>query len=477
MTIFSPDYQRRVRGEILEVVLKCGSWVGESQLRNVKTGSLIDVEMTVFQIRGADGAPLYLATITRDITERKRVMAERERLERQLTLARKMESVGRLAGGVAHDFNNLLTIINGFTELALKSTGSVADIRPFLAEVDKAGRRAADLTGQLLTFSRRQVIELGPLNPARVVEGMASMLQTLVRSNVKLVLVPREETWNVMADQGQLEQVVMNLAINARDAMPEGGQLTIETANVQVNVEHTSADLAVASGEYVLLTVTDSGVGMDTAIREQIFEPFFTTKKEGAGTGLGLATVFGIVQQCHGSIHVTSEPGRGASFRIYLPRAVSVVEPDQSHAAGPALDGAETILLVDDNTEVREFAAISLRGFGYNVLEAASGREALEILDGYAGVVDLVVTDVVMPGMNGTQLASQIQARRPDIGVLYMSGYTGKALAPEGTLTPGAEFIAKPFSSTALAGKIRSLFSRKVVPPAPPEQSRGAHPH
>jgi len=405
------------------------------------------------------GELLAALAVFSDITERKKAEAERTRLESDLAQAQKMESIGRLAGGVAHDFNNLLTVINGFTALAVQDRSATPELRSYLDEVSKAGERAADLTRQLLAFSRRQVIELKPLNPSQVIENMASMLRRLIGEDVDLVTILQSDTWTVLADKGQFEQVLMNLAVNSRDAMPEGGQLTVETINVVLDEALTSAHPGVQPGEYVMIACTDTGTGMDAETRERIFEPFFTTKQEGRGTGLGLATVFGIVRQSGGHIWVESEPGRGSTFKIFLPRTTAAAGEAQRAAGGPG-QGHETVLVVDDDQTVRGYTIAALRSQGYITLEAGTVDAALSLLESHTGPIDLLLTDVVMPGMTGLKMAGIMRERRPGIKVLYMSGYTADVIARNGVLEQGVEFLPKPFSPAALGNKIRALLGK-----------------
>ena len=410
-------------------------------------------------VLSSNGELLAALVVFPDITERKRAEVERARLESELAQAQKMESIGRLAGGVAHDFNNLLTVITGYTNLAQQATDGMPDVQTYLDEVAEAGGRAAELTRQLLAFSRRQVIELKTLNPSRVIENMVSMLRRLIGEDVELVTMLQSDTWTVLADKGQLEQVLMNLVVNARDAMPEGGRLIVETANVELDEIRAAAHPGVQPGQFVMIGCTDTGIGMDAATRERIFEPFFTTKKEGHGTGLGLATVFGIVRQSGGWIRVESEPGRGAAFRIYLPRTTVPAQTDDRAPSGHG-KGHETILVVDDDQKVRGYTVAALRNQGYTTLEAGTVDAAMALLDTCTQPVDLLLTDVVMPGMTGKKLAALVQEKRPATKVLYMSGYTADIIAQNGILDQGVEFIAKPFSPAALGARIRALLGR-----------------
>jgi hypothetical protein len=383
-----------------------------------------------------------------DITERKRTEEEKEKLTAQLVQGQKMESIGRLAGGVAHDFNNLLTVINGYSQLLLAKLSAGDPLRAGLVEISKAGERAAGLTRQLLAFSRKQVLEPRVLDLNQVVEEMRSMLGRVVGEDVEVRVALHAEAGMVHADPHQLEQVLMNVVVNARDAMPGGGKLLIETARV---------------GRYVMLAVSDNGEGMDEPTRRQIFEPFFTTKGVGQGTGLGLSMVQGIVAQSGGYINVYSEPGQGTTFKIYLPAPAETAADAGRPAALPALGGKETVLVVEDQAEVRAYAVAVLKAYGYRVIEAENAGVALLLCERDGERIDLVLTDVVMPNVSGRELAHRLEKLQPGIQVLFMSGYTDTVIAHNGVLEEGAEFIRKPFSPEQLAGKIRAVLG----PPAP----------
>ncbi|MBU0514569.1 MAG: response regulator [Proteobacteria bacterium] len=389
--------------------------------------------------------------ISTDITERRA-------LEAQLLQAQKMEAVGRLAGGVAHDFNNLLAVILGYSQLALEKIEAHDPWRQDLEEITRAGERAAALTRQLLTFSRRQVLEPKALDLNAVVKGTEKMLRRLIGEDVELVTVCEPDLGTATVDPGQLEQVIMNLAVNARDAMPRGGRLSIETANVFLDEPYARRHSEVTSGPYVMLAVSDTGVGMDEEVRSRIFEPFFTTKEKDQGTGLGLATVYGIIRQSGGHIYVYSEPDRGTTFKIYLPRTGA------PEAAGDAVGevvrdgrGSETVLVVEDDDLVRKMARRSMENYGYRVLEASNGGEAVLICEQNPGDIDLVLSDVVLPRMSGPQLIGRLRAMRPGLRVLYMYGYTDNAIVHHGVLDQGVNFISKPFSPQALAQKVRKI--------------------
>jgi len=386
-------------------------------------------------------------------------ISERKQLEAQLAWSQKMETVGRLAGGIAHDFNNLLTTITGYAELGMMRLHPGDRVYADLQEILKASERAARLTQQFLAFSRRQIIEPKVVNLNAILADTDRMLRRIIGEDIELVTLLAENLAPVKVDPGQIEQVVVNLTVNARDAMPDGGKLTIETATVTLDEAYAAHHLGVSPGEYVMLAVSDTGVGMTDEVKEHLFEPFFTTKEVGKGTGLGLATCYGIVKQNGGNIWVYSEPGRGTTFKIYLP-----VE-DQECEALPIRDrlgylprGTETVLLVEDESSVRSMAVRILREQGHRVLEACTGEEALRLVREMKNEeISLLLTDLVMPHMGGQELARRVRAERPDIKVLFFSGYTDEAAVRHGVLDPGSAFLQKPFSPAALVRKIRKL--------------------
>ena len=385
-----------------------------------------------------------------------RELKERQRLQEQLSQAQTLEAIGRLAGGVAHDFNNLLTVINGFSRFAHDALDAQDPIRGDIGEVINAGERAAALTRQLLAFSRRQVMEVRVLNLNQIIREMRKMLGRLLRENITLEMALADDLGNVEADPGQIERVIVNLAVNASDAMPEGGTLTFRTANVTLGEAYASDQLGPAPGAYAMLVMSDNGVGMTEEIREHIFEPFFTTKEKGKGTGLGLAMVYGIVRQSKGHIECESQPGRGSTFRVYLPRVDQPVRGLLEERGMEGLPGGrETVLLVEDQEGVRHMVATTLERLGYTLLEAKDGQEALAICQGHDGAIDLLLTDVIMPKMNGPYLAERAKELRPTMVVIYMSGYTDGIIDPSAILAGGAAFIRKPFSPASLALKVR----------------------
>jgi signal transduction histidine kinase len=393
---------------------------------------------------------------SRLLHESRRAYDELAQTQGQLEQAQKMDAIGRLAGGVAHDFNNLLTVILGRTDMLLHPLEPEDPMRRGIELIQRTAGRAADLTRQLLAFSRKQVLEASVLDLNTVAADMKDMLGRMIGEDIALVTSPSLQLGRVKADRGQIEQVVMNLAVNARDAMPQGGHLIIETQNVELDAEYVRRHVGARPGPHVMLAVSDSGVGIPREIQRHIFEPFFTTKEPGKGTGLGLATVYGIVKQSGGYIECDSEPGRGTAFRIYLPR-IDAPAPGTERAGRPvdAAGGTETILLVEDEEGVRELARDILRATGYTVIEARNGAEALLLSERHQGPLDLLLTDVVMPRMSGRELAERLTPLRPDLSVLYMSGYTDDAVIRHGVLGAGTAFLQKPFTPGILVGRVR----------------------
>ena len=393
-------------------------------------------------------------------------VTETRTLELQLRQAQKMEAIGRLAGGIAHDFNNLLMVISGYSEFLLERLGPDPSLRGPAQEISNATQRATSLTRQLLAFSRKQMLAPKVLDLNEVVAENLKMLTRMIGEDIDLVMVPGPTLGAVRADPGQIDQVIMNLAVNARDAMPQGGKLTIETANVTLDENFTRTHTPLTAGDYVMLAISDTGVGMDNETQSRIFEPFFTTK--GAkGTGLGLSTVYGIVKQSGGFIFVDSQPQRGTAFRAYFPR----VDGREDAAAAqdslglPRADrGQETILLVEDETNLRRLARQYLETQGYKILEAEDGAAALQIVAGHQGTIDLLLTDVIMPGMNGRELAAHVSKLLPDLRVLYMSGYTENAVGQDGTLDAGINLLQKPFSLPALKDRVREVLDSEPIP-------------
>jgi two-component system cell cycle sensor histidine kinase/response regulator CckA len=449
-----PDIEfRALAAEISQDTLD-GRRILSTRRHRLKDGRVIDVEVLrhpmVFQ-----GRPAILAVML-DVTER-------TRLESELRQTQKMEAVGRLAGGIAHDFNNIVTVIDGRCELLLGRMPAEDPARRDLGIIRGSARRASALTGQLLAFSRKQVLQPRRLDLNTVIGDMTTMLRRLIGEDVELATEPSSGLWTVVADRTQLEQVLMNLAVNARDAMPKGGRLKIATANVELDEVIVSGDFTAPPGRYVRLRVTDSGHGMDEAVRSRVFEPFFTTKPAGQGTGLGLATVFGIVTQSHGAIEVASAPGAGAEFSVYLPaREDAAPTPAAAPTRRAPAPGTETILLVEDEAEVRSLAREALQGHGYTVLEAATPGEALLLSDAHGAAIDLLLADVVMPVMSGRELAILLAERRPGLRVIYMSGYLDTALARHNVVGPDIRLLTKPFTTAELAQAVREVFDTPV---------------
>jgi two-component system cell cycle sensor histidine kinase/response regulator CckA len=410
-------------------------------------GTIVEVDSTTT----ANFLPGRHLSLLRDVTERRK-------LEEQLRQSQRLESVGMLAGGIAHDFNNLLTVIAGYADITLKRLDKSDPLALYLEEINKAADRAASLTRQLLAFSRKQVLQPKVLDLNSVIANIEKMLRRLVGEDMELRTSMAPELGKVKADPGQIEQVIMNLAVNARDAMPKGGKITIETANIYLDAEYARQHIGVKPGWYVMLVVSDNGHGMDAETQKSIFEPFFSTKPVGKGTGLGLATVYGIVKQSSGNIWVYSEVGVGSSFKIYLPPVEGEIAESPAVVTRPeARARTETILLAEDEEMVRNLARDSLKLYGYQVLDAASAGEAMLIAKEHDGPIHLLLTDVVMPRISGKELAERVGSLRPDMRVLYMSGYTDQSIVHHGVLDEGIAFLGKPFTPDALALKVAEV--------------------
>jgi signal transduction histidine kinase/ActR/RegA family two-component response regulator len=447
--------------------------------------SRIAISMTIFPLLDAGGGVAHVAATFEDKTEFTQVMDRlelnetrfqhesvgRERAEvalreteEQLRQSQKMEAIGSLAGSIAHDFNNILSIVLGYAETALEELKAGDPVRADVEQIATAGERARDLTRQLLAFSRQQVLEPKLLNLNEAFSAMMQMLKRLVGEDIELSFHPGADLGAVRVDPSQIEQVLLNLVVNARDAMPDGGKLTVETCNIELDRGYAEAHYGIQPGPYVLLAVSDTGIGMDNATRARIFEPFFTTKEKGKGTGLGLSTVFGIVKQSGGAVWVYSEPGHGTTFRVYLPRLAAAPNVLQQNARPAARTrGSETVLLVEDDTQVRALVSTTLRKNGYRVLEAGNGTEALAVAEQHGGAIDVLLSDVVMPGMGGRQLWERLVPRRPKMKVLFMSGYTTDAIVHHGVEKSELAFIPKPIVPRTLLLKLRQVLGSPAV--------------
>jgi two-component system cell cycle sensor histidine kinase/response regulator CckA len=452
LSVVHPDDTERMRRET-SGWFSSGKGFGQFRLI-ARDGHVVWVEVTAKVIADKNGKLIGMRGVTMDVTAKLR-------LEEQLREAQRMESIGRLAGGVAHDFNNLLTVINGYADMTLHEVNPADPLHSNLTEIRNAGERAAELTRQLLALSRKQLLQprIFLLN-SLIVDG-AKTLQRLLGEDIQLVTILDPNLGQVKADPGQMNQVILNVAINARDAMPQGGTLTLETKNVVLDESYAHMHLSLAPGAYVMLGISDTGHGMDTATLSRVFEPFFTTKELGRGTGLGLSTVYGIVKQSGGSIWVYSEPGHGTTFKIYLPRVDEPIsQPEDQAAEVGHLRGSETILVVEDEESVRKLTSEALRKYGYEIIEAANAGEALLACERREGSLPLMITDVVMPQMSGRELADRLHVLRPEMKVLYMSGYTDDAIVRHGLLSPTVFFLQKPFTPSVLAQKVRQVLDQ-----------------
>jgi signal transduction histidine kinase len=447
--------QNRISAMLDAVIRRGGKHLGTLCFEHVDRPHHWEEDEIGFACQLADQVALAVSN-----REYRQVQEEKSRLEEQYRQAQKLEAIGRLAGGVAHDLNNLLTPIIGYCELLLDDLGSDDARRASVDEVLRAGFRARDLVRRLLAFSRKQTLEFKPVDINQTIEGFKKLLRRTIPEDIDIELVLSPDIRPVLADIGRIEQVLMNLAVNAADAMPEGGTLTIETALADLDEAYASKRPGVTPGRYVMLTVSDTGCGMDEATQENIFEPFFSTKGE-RGTGMGLATVYGIVKQHGGNIWVYSEPDKGTTFKIYLPLSEKAhLEDKTAPKTTDDLTGTETILLVEDDARVRDIAFAILNRYGYTVLVAENGKAALSIVDRHEAPVHLLLTDVVMPEMNGRDLFAKIAAKHPDLKVLYMSGYTNNVIAHRGILDEGVAFIQKPFTVNALGAKVREVLEK-----------------
>lgn len=438
--------------QMWHTLLKGQVWRGRL-INRKKNGELYTLDATMSPVRDEQGKIINFVSVRRDVT----VELQREEQYRQ---AQRMEAIGRLAGGIAHDFNNLLTVIRGYTNLLADQLADNEQCRGDVQMIDKAGERATTLVRQLLAFSRKQIFQPQSVNLNEIIGQMEKMLRRTIGEDIELITVLEPTLGWVKVDPGQMEQIVLNLAINARDAMPEGGLLTIETANIELDETYAMQHLEIQPGTHVVVTVSDSGIGMDDEVKNHIFEPFFTTKEQGKGTGLGLATVYGIVRQSGGSIWVYSEVGKGTTFKIYIPRIQEkgseyIPKPDVPEVH--SLEGSETILIVEDEPMLRKFFGKAMREKGYVVLEAKDGREALQQIDQALTPIALMMVDVVMPGMSGPKLVEQVMSRYPQLKILYMSGYTESVVTHLNTLDQTVNFLQKPFNAHTLLTKVREL--------------------
>jgi two-component system cell cycle sensor histidine kinase/response regulator CckA len=428
-----------------------------------KDGTHYEEDATISPVRDTAGKIVNYVAVKRDVTRE-------TQLENQLRQAQKMQAVGRLAGGIAHDFNNILMAILGYSDMAMKALPASDPVRKLIEEVHAAGTRAAALTRQLLAFSRKQVLLPRVFSLNDLAANLSEMLRRLIGEDIQLVTAFDPTSGQVKADPGQIEQVIANLAVNSRDAMPHGGTLTIGTANVELDESYASQYAEVSPGRYVLLTVTDTGTGMTDEVKAHIFEPFFTTKDQAKGTGLGLAIIFGIVKQSGGHITLDSEPGYGATFKVYLPRVERAGEVAVPRgASGEVPYGTETILLVEDNESVRKLARMVLEERGYTMLMAGNGAEAIELARRYAGEIHLLLTDMIMPGMSGLVLAPLLVSSIPGLKVLYMSGFTDAAIERQDLATIGSSFLQKPFTADLLAHQVRALLDAPAGPTNAPD--------
>ncbi len=453
--LMSIEYYKDIWNTILS-----GKILHAEVVNKKKDGDIFYYDQVITPLKDPQGNITHFISTGRDITERKRAEQETAALQEQFRQSQKMEAIGQLAGGIAHDFNNLLTVIKGYSQLSLPELKEGDPLKGNIEEIERAANRAADLTRQLLAFSRRQILDLKVLDLNTILHNLDKMLRRIIGEDIELVTVLAEKLGRVKIDPGQIEQVIMNLAVNARDSMPKGGKLTIETANLELDEVYARNHIAVTPGRYVMLSVSDTGVGMTPEVRDRVFEPFFTTKEKDKGTGLGLSTVYGIVKQSGGNIWVYSELGQGTTFKIYLPRVDEPLEVWGEKVVEEIPRGNETILIVEDEGAVRKLAMRILERQGYTVFEAHDVDEALQICEDMKEPIHLILTDVVMPQLSGRQLVEQISQVRQDFKVLYMSGYADNAIVHHGVLEKGMNFIQKPFTLEGLARKIREVLDK-----------------
>jgi len=450
-SFFSPFIGYEFQLNILPASLK-GGWNGELKAVR-KDGKEITIFMSTSTVKDDDGQPVVVVAVLNDITLHKQ-------LEAQLRQSQKMEAIGQLAGGVAHDFNNLLTVIEGYIDLLKSKLNGNTSVDSYIKQMKKATERAVSLTRQLLTFSRRQVVQPKIIDVNKTIKELSKMLNRLIGEHIELITNLNHNVWKIKIDPNQFEQVLLNLIVNARDAMPKGGELIIETEQIKLDKNYQRFHPDVKPGDYVLIKVTDTGVGMSEEVQQRIFEPFFTTKGKGKGTGLGLATVYGIIKQNNGHIAVQSELEKGTTFSVYLPAIKAKSYQEENHVANTHLRGSgQQILVVEDEYLVRELICDTLRNLGYKVLEAANGEQALKVFEQHADEIDLVLTDLIMPGINGKKLADRLQREKPDVRLLFMTGYDDNAISKQGMVAEDIDYISKPFSPAKLAKKLDDVFA------------------
>jgi PAS domain S-box-containing protein len=450
--IIQPDYRSQIRNCLEETLAGETSKTIECKMIH-NDGKQVNVRINSSKFMDKSRQAVGTICIVENITERKR-------LEEQLLMSQKMEAVGRLAGGIAHDFNNMLTAIIGYSEIALRSHKKGGSISTYISEIKKAGERAASLTQQLLAFSRRQVMQPKVIMINDLIKNLEKMIGRLIGEDIELKINLDQNTGRIKADPGQIEQVIMNLVINARDALPFGGKLTIETDNVDLNEEYANRYFSFKEGPYVMMAVTDNGAGMDKETVSHIFEPFFTTKDKDKGTGLGLSTVYGIVKQSGGYIWVYSEKEKGTSIKVYFPRVDEHITPDiKKEISAKSLNGTETLLVVEDEDMVREIITHGLNHYSYTVLVANGPDEAFRLFERHKEKISMLITDVILKEMSGRELSQQLTHRYPDLKTLYISGYTDDIIIHHGMLDPGINFVQKPFTPVTLAQKVREVLS------------------
>lgn len=446
--------------EIIVELYDRGYWIGEL-VASRKDGSLFDVELMATLVRDDDKSPLCMMVSCLDVTDRNKAEEERRKLQAQLLHAQKLESVGRLAGGIAHDFKNVLTAIIGHAELVLIEFSCENRNRSKLESIIKAGEKASSLVQQLLALSRQQELDMRVVDLNGIINNLSNMLRWVMGEDVSLDIHKAEGPLNIVADSGQIEQVLMNLAVNARDAMPSGGRLAMETRRLEAASTFGNGDGGLTPGPCILLSVRDNGLGMSSEVKDRIFEPFFSTKEKGKGTGLGLATVYGIIKQHNGNIEVESEPGSGTIFRVYFPASEGASIAPEGIQRTSLPQGNETILIVEDDMDVRSFVTETLKLLGYRILSAQSGFEALGLCDAFEGKIDVLLTDLVMPGMSGRELSYVFSSRRPDAKIIFMSGYAKGKMSGRGLQPSGAAFIKKPVTPGKLSVKLREVLDGK----------------